>query len=87
MRVSGGKYTTYRLMARDAVDYALEGADPMPQSKTAQTPLLGAAAREELDRLVQELARETGLDRARMEALVDRHGTQAREVVGAGPRR
>ena len=34
VRVSGGKYTTYRLMARDAVDYVLEGTEPMPRSAT-----------------------------------------------------
>jgi glycerol-3-phosphate dehydrogenase len=84
VRVSGGKYTTYRLMARDAVDYVLEGDDPMPRSRTAQLPIIGAASREQLDRLAAELASETGLDRARTGALVDRHGTRAREVVELG---
>ena len=62
VRVSGGKYTTYRLMARDAVDMALEGRDPAPRSSTAGLALLGAAPRDELDRLASELAAEDGLD-------------------------
>ena len=84
VRVSGGKYTTYRLMARDAVDYVLEGDDPMPQSKTAGIPLLGAAPRERLDRLSAEIARDSGLDRERAAELVDRHGTRATDVVALG---
>jgi glycerol-3-phosphate dehydrogenase len=84
VRVSGGKYTTYRLMARDAVDYALEGEGPMPQSQTAGIPLLGAAPRERLDRLADEIARDGGLDRERAGELVDRHGTRATEVVALG---
>jgi glycerol-3-phosphate dehydrogenase len=84
VRVSGGKYTTYRLMARDAVDMALEGRDPAPRSSTAGLALLGAAPRDELDRLASELAAEDGLDAERAAALVDRHGTQARDVLALG---
>ncbi len=84
VRVSGGKYTTYRLMARDAVDYVLDGEKPMPRSATASLPLLGAAPREQLDALSAELARDTGLDRERTDRLVDRHGSRAREVVQLG---
>ncbi len=84
VRVSGGKYTTYRLMARDAVDYALDDEEPMPQSRTAGIPLLGAAPRERLDRLATEIARDSGLDAARASELVDRHGTRATEVVRLG---
>lgn len=84
VRVSGGKYTTYRLMARDAVDYVLDGEDPMPRSLTAELPLLGAAPREQLDALSAELAHDTGLDRERTDRLVDRHGSRAREVVELG---
>ena len=84
VRVSGGKYTTYRLMARDAVDMALEGRDPAPRSATADLALLGAAPRDELDRLAVELAAADGLDASRAAALVDRHGTQARDVLALG---
>ncbi len=84
VRVSGGKYTTYRLMARDAIDYVLEGEESMPVSRTAERPLLGAVARDQLDALARELAGETGLDLEHTTALVDRHGTQARDVVALG---
>jgi glycerol-3-phosphate dehydrogenase len=41
--VAGGKYTTYRIMARDAVDAAISGFDrPIPPSRTDEIPLLGA---------------------------------------------
>jgi glycerol-3-phosphate dehydrogenase len=84
VRVSGGKYTTYRLMARDAVDVALEGDGPQPPSRTAELPLVGAAPRAELDRLAGELAAEGGFGADQAAGLVSRHGTQAREVVRLG---
>ena len=84
VRVSGGKYTTYRLMARDAVDYVLDGEEPMPQSATANLPIVGALPREQLDSLAAELARDTGLDRDRTDQLVERHGSRARAVVELG---
>jgi glycerol-3-phosphate dehydrogenase len=81
-RISGGKYTTYRVMATDAVDVALgTGASP---SATAELPLVGAASREELDKLANRLAAETGLFRSVTEVLVDRYGTEARAVVELG---
>jgi glycerol-3-phosphate dehydrogenase len=84
VRVSGGKYTTYRLMARDAVDVALEGRRAAPPSATADLALLGAAPTDELDRLVTELAARDGLGDARARILVDRHGRQARDVLELG---
>jgi glycerol-3-phosphate dehydrogenase len=84
VRVSGGKYTTYRLMARDAVDVALDGRDPVPPSATATLTLLGAAPRPDLDRLASELATGNGMDAAQAGALVDRHGIRARDVLALG---
>ncbi len=41
--VAGGKYTTYRVMAKDAVDAAVHGLDAkVPASVTEDVPLLGA---------------------------------------------
>ena len=44
--VAGGKLTTYRIMARDAVDHALRSSggafDPIPPSITDRVPLMGA---------------------------------------------
>ncbi|HEX6286897.1 MAG TPA: glycerol-3-phosphate dehydrogenase/oxidase [Acidimicrobiia bacterium] len=41
--VAGGKYTTYRVMASDAVDATSSYLDGIPDSPTAQIPLVGAA--------------------------------------------
>lgn len=41
--IAGGKYTTYRLMARDAVDAAVSDLGPsVPGSRTDEIPLVGA---------------------------------------------
>jgi glycerol-3-phosphate dehydrogenase len=90
VRVSGGKYTTYRLMARDALDVALHGVHhrnddgATPASTTATLALLGAAPVPELQRLVRVLVDDDGLEEARAQSLVDRHGTRAREVLALG---
>jgi glycerol-3-phosphate dehydrogenase len=81
-RVSGGKYTTYRVMAEDAVDTTL-GAGVAP-SGTAELSLVGAAPRDALARLSDRLARETGLPRDVTRQLVDRHGTEAETVIALG---
>ena len=49
VRVSGGKYTTYRVMARDAIDAALSGATESTNVGPAPRPssrCIGAAARD-----------------------------------------
>ena len=47
--VAGGKYTTYRVMARDAVDIAAAGLGPdVPESRTDEIPIVGAADFERL---------------------------------------
>jgi glycerol-3-phosphate dehydrogenase len=87
VRIGGGKYTTYRVMARDAIDAAvLElGIEPTDRpSRTATLPLVGGAERVELDRLARRLADEHGLASAVAARLVDRHGTQAAEVAALG---
>ncbi len=85
VRVSGGKYTTYRLMARDAIDAVLgeAGARARP-SRTSQLPLDGAAPRPDLDSLALGLERDQGLAPDQARSLVDRHGTRAGAVVASG---
>ncbi|HXH05102.1 MAG TPA: glycerol-3-phosphate dehydrogenase/oxidase [Vicinamibacterales bacterium] len=49
VRISGGKYTTYRVMARDVVDASLGRTEAKRRkSGTAELPLVGAAPLEEL---------------------------------------
>ena len=42
MLVAGGKYTTYRVMARDVIDHAARRIPDTPPSRTDEIPLAGA---------------------------------------------
>jgi len=80
--VAGGKYTTYRVMARDAVDAAAHGlGDGVPASCTENVPLLGAEGFAALWNQRRVLAREAGLHVARVEHLLRRYGTLVEEVL------
>jgi glycerol-3-phosphate dehydrogenase len=88
VRIAGGKYTTYRVMARDVIDAVLgrEEAARRP-SATADWRIRGAADRPELGRLVSELASIPAVVAAHPDAaarLVARHGTEAAGVVALG---
>jgi len=85
VRVTGGKYTTYRVMAQDAIDAAL-GRDEARRrpSTTAELRLVGALPRLDLDTLSSRLVVEQGIDGAVATRLVARHGSEAREVVALG---
>lgn len=80
--VTGGKFTTYRVMARDAVDVVAEGLDDsVPASVTGRLPILGATGYEVLWNDRRRLAAESGLHVARIEHLLHRYGACAREVL------
>ncbi len=86
VRIGGGKYTTYRVMARDAIDAAVRTAargTPAPPSRTADLRLIGAADRADFERLGDDIARRHGLDRAAARHLVDRYGTEADDVAAS----
>ncbi len=87
VRVSGGKYTTYRAMAARAVDAALGDTAASLHSATADLPIIGAASRADLDRLAARLAAANGLDAGQARSLVDRHGTEAEAVLALGRER
>lgn len=91
VRIGGGKYTTYRVMARDVVDAVLGGTVARQRpSATAEHHLIGAAERPALDRLAAELATIPEVAAAHPDAasrLVARHGTQAPAVVAMGAER
>jgi glycerol-3-phosphate dehydrogenase len=80
--VVGGKYTTYRIMARDAVDAAARELDfRVDASRTADLPLLGAA---ELPAAGQRAAAHpgaAGLSADQVRRLVERWGSLALEVL------
>jgi glycerol-3-phosphate dehydrogenase len=91
-RIGGGKYTTYRVMAADVVDAALDagvgpGTARSRPSRTADLPLVGAASLAELTALAAAVAPTLAardLERRHADRLVARHGTQAAAVVALG---
>ena len=81
--IAGGKLTTYRVMARDAVDAAAESLDgPVRASVTERVPLLGASGFEARTNQRVSLARSSGLDIARIDHLLGRFGGLIDEVLG-----
>jgi glycerol-3-phosphate dehydrogenase len=88
VRVTGGKYTTYRVMAQDTIDAVLGRREAQRRpSATADLLLAGALPRAELDALATRLVVDQGLDGAVAARLVARHGSDAREVVALGKER
>ncbi|MPZ87473.1 MAG: FAD-dependent oxidoreductase [Nitriliruptorales bacterium] len=80
--VAGGKYTTYRVMAEDAVDAAARGLDrAVPASATAHTPLIGADGYGVAWNRRHRIAEERGLHVVRVEHLLNRYGTGMFEVL------
>jgi glycerol-3-phosphate dehydrogenase len=80
--IAGGKYTTYRVMARDAVDAAARGlARSVPASVTHITPLLGADGFHALWNGRHTLAERSGLHVARIEHLLGRYGTCIHDLL------
>ena len=80
--IAGGKYTTYRLMARDAVDAVAHGLDgKVAPSCTDVIPLAGADGFIALWNSRYALARSSGLHVARIEHLLQRYGSLIGEVL------
>ena len=80
--VAGGKYTTYRVMARDAVDEAVRAIDAkVPASVTESIPLLGAEGFAAMKNARHLLAQRYGVHVARVEHLLGRYGSLATEVL------
>ncbi|RSS56097.1 glycerol-3-phosphate dehydrogenase/oxidase [Streptomyces sp. WAC07061] len=80
--VAGGKYTTYRVMAKDAVDEAVRGLDEkVPPCVTDRVPLLGADGYLALWNSRHRLAERSGLHVARIEHLLNRYGSLASELL------
>jgi glycerol-3-phosphate dehydrogenase len=80
--VAGGKYTTYRVMAKDAVDEisrALDGR--VPESITHDVPLVGANGYHALWNQRHLLAARSGLHVARIEHLLGRQGTLITDLL------
>jgi glycerol-3-phosphate dehydrogenase len=88
--VAGGKYTTYRVMAADAVDVAVRELAGVPggasaaaaatPSVTAEVPLLGADGYRALWNTRSLLAAESGLAGDWVEHLLNRYGSLTAEL-------
>ena len=80
--IAGGKYTTYRVMAADAIDAAatdLRGR--VAPSITDKVPLLGADGYHALVNQVDTLGDSHGLHPHRVRHLLDRYGSMIHEVL------
>ena len=80
--VAGGKFTTYRVMAAEAVDEAASGLGrPVPPSCTDRLPLVGGSGFLALWNRRHELATEYGIDPAHLEHLLNRYGDTLDQVL------
>ncbi len=80
--VAGGKYTTYRVMAKDGVDLAAKSLGrPVPACLTDKVPLVGAAGYRALANTAGTLADRSGLSVKWIEHLLGRYGSAIREVL------
>lgn len=80
--IAGGKYTTYRVMAEDAVDLAAEDIPArMAPSITEKVPLVGADGYFALVNQIVHLGEMYGLHPYRVKHLLDRYGSLIDEVL------
>ncbi|HEY8302273.1 MAG TPA: glycerol-3-phosphate dehydrogenase/oxidase, partial [Jatrophihabitans sp.] len=83
--IAGGKYTTYRVMAADAVDAASEDLPRrVAPSCTDKVPLLGGDGYYAMRNQLEALASEYGLHPHRISHVLDRYGSMIRDVLDPG---
>ena len=80
--VAGGKWTTYRIMAKDAIDAAVSALDgKIPKSATEDIALLGAEGYQAAWNKRAKLARAFGVHKVRIEHLLNRYGVMTDELL------
>jgi glycerol-3-phosphate dehydrogenase len=84
--IAGGKYTTYRVMARDLIDVAVRdlgaGRGPAVQpSRTDEVPLAGADGYHDMWDSRGEIAESAGLPVVQVERLLGRYGSDLRDLL------
>ncbi|MGB2721668.1 MAG: glycerol-3-phosphate dehydrogenase/oxidase [Rhodococcus sp. (in: high G+C Gram-positive bacteria)] len=80
--IAGGKYTTYRVMAKDAVDSAVHGLErTVPKCVTEDIPLVGADGYLGAFNSRALTAERTGMRVSRVEHLLGRYGTLMGELL------
>ncbi|MGB6161203.1 MAG: glycerol-3-phosphate dehydrogenase/oxidase [Pseudonocardiaceae bacterium] len=86
--IAGGKYTTYRVMAADAVDAAVPDLPGLvAPSITDKVPLLGADGYHALVNQADALAARHGLHPYRLRHLLDRYGSAVHQVLALAAER
>ncbi len=88
--IAGGKYTTYRVMAADAVDAATADLGTIRGSGTAELPLWGADGYEDAKAGAGEWSRRLGVSIDQVHRLLGRYGgaiTEVAEVIAQDPSR
>lgn len=80
--IAGGKWTTYRVMAKDAIDEAVAALDgAAPESITEDIALLGAEGYQAAWNKRSKIARAFGVHKVRIEHLLNRYGTLTDELL------
>jgi glycerol-3-phosphate dehydrogenase len=80
--IAGGKYTTYRIMAKDAVDAAAHSLQQaVPPSCTEDVPIIGADGYLGLWNARAQLAVRWGLKLGQVEHLLNRYGSLIEELT------
>ncbi|POM25320.1 Aerobic glycerol-3-phosphate dehydrogenase [Actinomadura rubteroloni] len=80
--VAGGKYTTYRVMAKDAIDAVAHGLDgKVAESCTDRVALVGGEGFPAMWNSRHRLAARSGLHVARIEHLLRRYGTLVDDLL------
>ena len=81
--IAGGKYTTYRVMAADTIDACAADLGDLPPCTTAETPLLGAAAPEDVVSALREHQGAALLQEGQLARLAGRYGRLTEELLDA----
>lgn len=80
--IAGGKYTTYRVMGKDAIDLAVTDLRRIvKESITEKLPLVGADGYYGLSQQSAQIAAEYGLDEKTVIHLLNRYGSLISEVL------
>lgn len=80
--IAGGKLTTYRVMAEDAVDFALGKAEAKARpSTTHDLPLVGAVGLDAMRAMSPHVGQKYAFSEAKVEHLLERYGSDLRSVL------
>ena len=79
--IAGGKYTTYRVMAADAVDAAVKDLEgPVSKSSTKSIPLIGAVGYRNLVKQIAALAQSYSVSTLCVERMLNRYGSLISDI-------